>query len=95
MAEAAKKEHYEKFDTQVFDFMTRVEAAYEHARKQKNNAVVGIWDVMRHPEGNRLAKFFQEWRKYDILEPDIVANFKKWIEDEFDMLIKLEEEKKK
>jgi hypothetical protein len=80
----------------VYLLMTRVERAYENARvKYKNDGVTGIWDVMRSPEANRLARFMLDWEKEDILDKDYIADAKKLLQENFDLLIKIEENKKK
>jgi hypothetical protein len=80
----------------VFRLMTRVERAYEHARlKYKNEGVTGIWDVMRSPEGNRLARFMLDWEKEDILDDTYIKEAKKLMKESFNLLVKIEESKKK
>jgi len=80
---------------EVYRLMTRVERAYEHARPlYKNDGVTGIWDVMRDPLSNRLARFMAEWEKEDILDEGYIKSALKWVKDDFDILIKIEEKKK-
>jgi len=80
---------------EVYRLMTRVERAYEHARPlYKNDGVTGIWDVMRDPLANRLARFMAEWEKEDILDESYTKSALKWVKDDFDILIKIEEKKK-
>ncbi|MCP5107397.1 MAG: hypothetical protein GY950_28680 [bacterium] len=78
----------------VYRLMTRVERAYENARpRYKNKGVTGIWNVMRNPAANRLGRFMMEWEKEDILDKETIENAKKWLKEDFDVLIKLEESK--
>ena len=80
----------------VYRLMTRVERAYEHARPlYKNDRVTGIWDTLRDPRSNRLARFMQEWEIEDILDETYIAEAKKSIEEDFKLLIEIEESKKK
>ncbi len=80
----------------VYLLMTRVERAYEHARlKYKNDGVTGIWDVMRRPEANRLARFMLDWEKEDILDDTYIKEAKKLLTESFNLLIKIEESKEK
>jgi hypothetical protein len=80
----------------VYQLMTSVERAYEHARvKYKNDGITGIWDVMRSPEANRLARFMLDWEKEDILDATYIQEAKKLLQENFDLLIKIEESKKK
>jgi hypothetical protein len=80
----------------VYLLMTRVERAYENALTQyKNDGVAGIWDVLRRPEANRLARFMEDWEKEDVLDETYIADAKKLLEENFNLLIKIEEEKKK
>jgi len=81
---------------EVYLLMTRVEMAYENARlKYKNDAATGIWDVIRSPGANQLARFMQDWEKEDILGAAYINEAKKLLQENFDILIKIEESKKK
>jgi hypothetical protein len=81
---------------EVYLLMTRVELAYENARlKYKNDGVTGIWDVMRSPGANQLARFMLDWEKEDILGVTYINEAKKLLQENFDILIKIEESKKK
>ena len=89
-------ESYSLHRDEVYLLMTRVERAYENARlKYKNDGVTGIWDVMRSPEANRLARFMLDWEKEDILDDTYREEAKKLLQENFDLLIKVEESKKK
>jgi hypothetical protein len=80
----------------VYLLMTRVERAYENARvKYKNSGITGIWDVMRNSEANRLARFMLDWEKEDILDDAYIKEATKLLQENFDLSIKIEEEKKK
>lgn len=96
MDKAAKKESYEKNNRDIYRLMSDVEAAYEHARTfSKNDAVIGIWNTLRDPNGNRLGKFMEDWKKYDRLDPEIITAYKTWVEEDFKLIIQIEEGKKK
>jgi hypothetical protein len=89
-------ESYSLHRDAVYLLMTRVERAYENARlKYKNDGITGIWDVMRSPEANRLARFMLDWEKADILDAAYREEAKKLLQENFDLLIKIEESKKK
>lgn len=90
------RESFTLHQAAVYLLMTRVERAYENARlKYKNDGITGIWDVMRSPEANRLARFMLDWEKEDILEVTYIEEAKKLLLENFDLLIKIEESKKK
>ena len=92
---AKARESFSLHREEVYRLMTRVERAYEHARPlYKNGGVTGIWDVMRDPLSNRLARFMAEWEKEDILDESYIKSALKWVKDDFDILIKIEEKKK-
>ncbi len=79
----------------AYRLMTHVERAYEHTRlRYKNNGVAGIWNVMRDPKSNRLGRFMKEWEKEDILNEKYINDAKKWVQKDFELLIKAEEKKK-
>ncbi len=80
----------------VYSLMTRVERAYEHARpRYKNSRVTGTWDALRNPLGNRLGRFMLEWEKEDVLDETYIKDSKKSVEEDFNLLVELEEGKKK
>jgi hypothetical protein len=89
-------ESYYKYRQDVYGLMSAVERAYEHARQQrKNDVIIGTWDRLRNPGGDRLAGFMEEWKKEDKLDADTINTFKEWVTKEFDGLKELEEAKKK
>ena len=89
-------ESYSLHRDAVYLLMTRVERAYENARtKYKNDGVTGIWDVMRNPEANRLARFMLDWEKEDVLAPGYRKEATKLLQENFKLLIEIEESKKK
>lgn len=80
----------------VYRLLTRVEQAYEHARQRyKNDRVTNLWNLMRDPQSNRLAHFMNEWEKEDILTDTYINEAKKSLQEDFKLLIKAEESKKK
>lgn len=89
-------ESFYKYREQVHNLMSKVEAAYDHARMiGKNDAVTGIWNVLRDPRSNRLGYFMAEWEAEGIMTEKKISTYKKWIEDDFKLLTELEEKKKK
>ena len=80
----------------VYRLMTRVEKAYEHSRLLvRNDGVTGIWEVLRDPTSNRLGRFMWEWEKEDILDDQYIKETRKLVEENFKVLIEIEEGKKK
>jgi hypothetical protein len=87
---------YYLYGEKVYRLMSPVEAAYEHARGQrKNNVITGLWDLMRNPQGNRLGGFMTEWRREGRLSAQRIETVKKWVEEDFETIIKLEKTKSK
>ncbi|MCP5049035.1 MAG: hypothetical protein GY940_17830 [bacterium] len=97
IAKAGTGEPFSQYKEDVYSLMSGVEEAYEHARTMgKNGSVTGTWDLLRNPQGNRLAKFMDNWKLEGILkDKEYIDNSKKWIDDEFKLIIQLEQEKKK
>jgi hypothetical protein len=89
-------ESYYVHRQEVFDLMSAVEKAYEASRKLKrNDSVIAAWNVMRDPKQNRLGGFMEKWRIEDKIEPETIKTMIEWVGKDFDILIKIEEEKKK
>lgn len=79
---------------EVYQLMSTVEEAYENAKiLTKNQAITGIWDILRNPDGNRLGKFMKMWEKEGKLDKKTVALYIKWVNDDLKTLV--EKEKKK
>jgi hypothetical protein len=89
-------ESFSLYREEVYWLMTRVERAYEHARPlYKNDKVTAIWDALRNPQGNRLGRFMLEWEKEDTLGDIYIKEAKEMLDEDFKLLVEIEEGKKK
>lgn len=89
-------EPYYHHKEQVYRLLSLVESAYDHVRvRTKNQPVTDAWEVQRSPYANRLSHFMEEWKIEGILTEKKITTYKKWLNDDFKLLIQLEEKKKK
>jgi ABC-type enterochelin transport system substrate-binding protein len=68
-----------------------IEKAYQYDLGRNQNAeTIGLWEILKNPDGNLFGGFLRRWKQKGSLKPDAVAVKKPDIAEAFDQIIGLE-----
>jgi hypothetical protein len=93
---AKANENYSGHQSEIDSLKSNVEQAYLFSKTIPNNIeTISQWEIIRDPNRSSLFGFLERWKNKDTLSDTFIAQAKPMIGFEFDMIINLENGKRK
>jgi hypothetical protein len=89
-------ENYSDHQSEIDSLKSNVEQAYQFSKSIPNNTeTTSQWEIIRDPQRNSLFGFLERWKNKNTLSDTFISQVKTTISFDFDMIINLENGKRK